>query len=450
MPPADAARFAILDKEDFDSPVKVTLERLPESRVQIHIEVEAERVEKSVDAAYRRLAPKVRVPGFRPGKAPRAMTEKYIGRERLMNDAIENLIPDVYNEAIETEDVHAIAQPELDGIELDPVRLKFIVPVRPSVHLGEYTSVRIPRDAVAVTDEMLTEQILLLRRRNAVQAPVERPIQWDDVITGDVSGSADGDSFVEDTDAEFPLREGVTLFVPGLAEGFIGMSKGEEKDLELTMPEDFRVERLAGQPAQFHVRIKEVKEEQLPDEDDDFAQAVNAEEFPTLDALKDRIRKDLTGSLEQQATAKLQQEAVDKLVEGATLEYPRVLVEREIDHLVRDSVGNDQQQYVAYLQRIGRSEADYRETLRDVADVRVKRSLTLNQLAETEGIDVTADEIEEELDTLVAPMGDDASRFRDMFATEEGVSTIRRNLMSRKTLERLTAIASGEREEQPV
>ena len=450
MPPADAARFAILDKEDFDSPVKVTLERLPESRVQIHIEVEAERVEKSVDAAYRRLAPKVRVPGFRPGKAPRAMTEKYIGRERLMNDAIENLIPDVYNEAIETEDVHAIAQPELDGIELDPVRLKFIVPVRPSVHLGEYTSVRIPRDAVAITDEMLTEQILLLRRRNAVQAPVERPIQWDDVITGDVSGSADGDSFVEDTDAEFPLREGVTLFVPGLAEGFIGMSKGEEKDLELTMPEDFRVERLAGQPAQFHVRIKEVKEEQLPDEDDDFAQAVNAEEFPTLDALKDRIRKDLTGSLEQQATAKLQQEAVDKLVEGATLEYPRVLVEREIDHLVRDSVGNDQQQYVAYLQRIGRSEADYRETLRDVADVRVKRSLTLNQLAETEGIDVTADEIEEELDTLVAPMGDDASRFRDMFATEEGVSTIRRNLMSRKTLERLTAIASGEREEQPV
>ena len=429
--------------------MKVTLERLPESRVQIHIEVEAERVEKSVDVAYRRLAPKIRVPGFRPGKAPRAMTEKYIGRERLMNDAIENLIPDVYNEAIESEDVDAIAQPELDGIEFDPVRLKFIVPVRPSVDLGEYASVRVPKDAVAVTEEMLSEQILLLRRRNAVQVPVDRPIQWNDVVTGDVSGSAEGDSFVEDTDAEFPVREGVVLFVPGLAEGFIGMSKGEEKDLELTMPEDFRVERLANQTANFHLNIKEVKEEQLPDEDDDFAQAVNAEEFPTLEALRERIRKDLTESLEQQSTAKLQQEAVDKLVEGATLEYPRVLVEREIDHLVRDSVGNDQQQYIAYLQRIGQSEADYRESLRDVADLRVKRSLTLNYLAETEGIEVTADEIEEELDKLVAPMGDDASRFRDMFATEEGVSTIRRNLMSRKTLERLTAIASGEREDQP-
>ncbi|MEO6397295.1 MAG: trigger factor, partial [Tepidiformaceae bacterium] len=373
--------------------MKVTLERLPESRVQLQIEVEAERVEKSVDAAYRRLATKTRVPGFRPGKAPRAMTEKYIGRERLMNDAIEKLIPDVYNEAIETEDVDAIAQPELDGIELDPVRLKFIVPVRPSVELGDYKTVRVTKDPVEVTEEMLDEQVLLLRRRNAVQVPVERPIQWNDVITGDVSGAVEGEEFVEDTDAEFPLREGVTLFVPGLAEGFIGMTKGEEKDLELTMPTDFRLERLAGKTANFHLLVKEVKEEQLPDEDDDFAQSVNAEEFPTLEALKERIRKDLSENLEQQATAKLQQDAVDKLVEGATLEYPRVLVEREIDHLVRDSVGNDQQQYTAYLQRIGRSEADYRETLRDVAEVRVKRSLSLNKLAETEGIDVSADEI---------------------------------------------------------
>lgn len=430
--------------------MKVTLERLPESRVQLQIEIEAERVEKSVDAAYRKLATRTRVPGFRPGKAPRAMTEKYIGRERLMNDAIEKLIPDVYNEAIETQDVDAIAQPELESIELDPVRLKFVVAVRPSVDLGDYKAVRVEKDAVAVTDEMLDEQILLLRRRNAIQAPVERPIQWDDVVTGDVLGSVEGEQFVEDLDAEFPLRQGVTLFVPGLAEGFIGMSKGEEKDLELTMPDDFRLDRLAGKPATFHLVIKEVKEEQLPDEDDDFAQSVNADEFPTLEALKERIRKDLSENLEQQAEAKLQQDAVDRLVEGATLEYPRVLVEREIDHLVRDSVGNDQQQYVAYLQRIGRSEADYRETLRDVAEVRVKRSLVLNHLAETEGIDVSADEIEEELDKLVAPMGDDASRFREMFATEEGVSTIRRNLMSRKTLERLTAIASGEREEQPV
>lgn len=429
--------------------MKVTLERLPESRVQLHIEVEPERVEKSVDTVYRRLAAKTRVPGFRPGKAPRAMTEKYIGRERLLNDAVEKLIPDVYNEAIESHDVDAISQPELDAIELDPVVLKFIVAVRPTVDLGEYKAVRVEKDPAEVTSEMLNEQLTLLRRRHATQVPVERPVQWNDVITGDVAGSTEGEAFVEDTDAEFPLREGVTLFVPNLAEAFVGMNKGEEKDVEIAMPEDFRVERLAGKPAAFHLHVKEVKEEQLPEEDDELAQMVNPDEFPTIDALRERIQKDIKDSLEQAATAKQQQESVDKLVEGATLEYPRVLVEREIDHLVRDSMGNDQGQYAAYLQRIGRSEAEYRETLRDVAEVRVKRSLVLNQLAEAEGIEVSAEEIEEELDSLVAPMGDDAPRFREMFATGEGVSTIRRTLLSRKTLDRLTAIASGEAEEKP-
>ena len=402
-----------------------------------------------MDSVYRRLAAKTRVPGFRPGKAPRAMTEKYIGRERLLNDAIEKLIPDVYNEAIESQDVDAIAQPELDAIEVDPVVLKFIVAVRPTVDLGDYTSVRAIKDPVEVTDEMLTEQILLLRRRHATQVPVERPIQWDDVVTGDVTGSADGDEFIKDEDAEFVLREGITLFIDGLAEAFVGMSKGETKDVEIAITEDFRVERLAGKLATFTLHVKEVKEEQLPDEDDELSQMVNPDEFPTMDALRERINKDLAESLEQQATAKQQQEAVDQLVEMATLEYPRVLVEREIDHLVRDSMGNDQGQYAAYLQRIGRSEADYRETLRDVAEVRVKRSLVLNQLAEAEGIEVSAEEIEEELDSLVAPMGEDASRFREMFSTGEGVSTIRRTLLSRKTLTRLTTIASGDVEEKP-
>jgi len=139
--------------------------------------------------------------------------------------------------------------------------------------------------------------------------------------------------------------------------------------------------------------------------------------------------------------------AVDALVEGAAVEFPRILVEREIDHIIRDSMGNDSSQYAAYLRRVGRSESEYRESLRDAAEARVRRSLALSELAEAEGIAVSAEEIEGELDKLVAPMGDDAERFRQMFATEEGVSTIRRNLLTRKTLERLAEIARGEVQE---
>jgi len=143
-------------------------------------------------------------------------------------------------------------------------------------------------------------------------------------------------------------------------------------------------------------------------------------------------------------------EAVDKLTEVATLEYPKLLVEHEITHLVNEATGNDQAQYQMYLRQFGRSEEEFRETWREAAEMRVKRSLVLSELAEAEGLEITAEEIDQELDSLVAPMGDDAERFRQMFASEEGVATIRRNLLSRKTLDRLAAIAKGELTEEPV
>lgn len=423
--------------------MKVTLERLPESRVQLDIEVEPERVAQSRDAAYRRLAPKVRVPGFRPGKAPRNMTERYIGESRLMNEAIDKLIPDVYNEAIEAEDVDAIAQPELENLELDPVRLKFIVAIRPTIDLGDYHTIHVDPTPVDVTPEMLDEQILLIQRRYAMQVPVDRPVAWGDILIADVKGEVDGDAFVEDEDAEFPIREGDVLFVPGLAEAFIGMTKGETKSADIPMPDDFRAEAIAGKAATFTLNLKEVKEEQLPDLDDDFAAQVNAEEFPTLDALKERISSDLAKALQDQSDAQLRTEALDKLVELATVEFPRVLVDREIDHIARDNAGNDEAAYATYLQRLGRTEEEYRESLRDAAEARVRRSLVLSQFSEAEGIEATAEEIDGELDKLVEPLGDEAPRFRDMFATEEGISTIRRNLNTRKTLDRLAEIATS-------
>lgn len=429
--------------------MKVTLERLPESRVQLDIEVDSERLQRSLDAAYKRLAARTRVPGFRPGKAPRAMIERHIGRDRLMNEALDKLVPDVYNEALETEDIDAIAQPELDKLELDPVRLKFIVPVRPTVGLGDYRAIRVEHEPVEATDGMVEEQLNLLRRRYAVQVPVERGARWDDILTGDVVGEIDGKPFVRDEDAEFPLREGQVLLIPGLTEAFQGMKKGEEKAVDLTIPDDFSAEDYRGKTATFTLTIKEVKEEQLPDLDDEFANQVNADEFPTLDALRERIRHDILESLEEGEKARFRSAAVDKLVALATLEYPRVMVEREIDHLVSDSVGNDHQAYHSYLARVGRSEAEYRESLREAAETRLRRGLVLGELAEAESIDVTPEEIEAELERLIAPMGDDAARFREMFSSPQGVETIRRNLTTQKTLDRVAAIANGDLQEEP-
>lgn len=430
--------------------MKVTLERLPESRVQLQIEIDDERLEKSLDSAYKRIAQRNRFPGFRPGKAPRPIVERAVGREGLIREALDKLVPAAYNEAIETENVDAIGQPDLQIDQLEPVKFTATVPIRPTVQLNDYRAIRVDREAVEVTGEMVEEQILLLRRRHATQVPVDRPIQWDDVIIADVKASEeDGNQFLDDENAEFPLREGRVLFAPGLAEAFLGMTKGDEKTLDLEIPADFNIEQLQGKKVTFTLNVHEVKEEQLPEADDEFANMVNPDEFPDFATLRARIESDIKASLEEQAEQKFRSAAVDRLVEGATLEYPRVLVEHEIDHLIREAMGNsNQQQYQLYLQSMGKSEAEFRETWREAAEMRLRRSLVLSELAEAEGLDVSAEEIEEELDTLVAPLGDDAARFRQMFATEEGVSTIRRNLLSRKTLDRLAAIARGELQEE--
>ncbi len=424
--------------------MKVTLERLPESRVQLAIEVDQDRVEKSLDAAYKRLAARSRIPGFRPGKAPRHIVERHFGREGLIREALDRLVPDIYNEALESEDIDAIAQPELEILDLEPVRFTATVAVRPSVTLGDYAAIRIAAEHPKVTDEQLAEQILLLRRRFAMLAPVERGTKWDDVITADIEGEVEGELFVKDDEAEFPLREGQVLLLPGLAEAFLGMAKGDAKSIDLQVPDNFRSERMQGKQATLRLAVKEVKEEQLPAEDDEFAAQVNSEEFPTLAALKERLQSDLQKALQDEADAKLRNEAVDKLVEGATLEFPRILVDREIDHIIQDSMGTDRAAYANYLARVGRSEAEYRETLREAAEGRVRRSLVLSQLAEDEKVEVTNADVEAELDTLTAPMGDDAARFREMFASTEGLATIRRNLLSRKTLDRLAQIVTAD------
>ena len=425
--------------------MKVTLERLPESRVLLDIEVDADRLERSLDAAYKRIAQRSRIPGFRPGKAPRAVVERNYGRQGLIREALDKLVPDVYNEVIETEDVDAIAQPDLEIVEIEPVRFKATVPVRPTVSLNDYHSIRVEKDAVEVTDEMVAEQIMGLRRRHATQVPVERPVQWEDILIADVNGSVEGESFINDDDAEFALREGQVLLMPGLAEAFIGMERGEEKTLELQVPEDFRAERLQGKTASFTLTLKEVKEEQLPEEDDEFANSVNAEEFETIEALRQRIRDDLQKSLEEQADARFRNRAIDRLVETATLDYPRLLIDREIDHLVNESTGNDRQAYLGYLQRVGRSEQDFRETFREAAEARVKRSLAISQLAVDEQVEVSDDDIEAEIDRLAGPLGEEESNaFRQIFQNEEGRNSVARQLLNQKTLDRLAAIAAGE------
>ena len=425
--------------------MKVTLERLPESRVQLEIEVEPDRLERSLDAAYKRLVPTLRIPGFRPGKAPRRVVERMVGRERLLHEALDNLVPAVYTEALESEEIDPVDQPELEILETEPVRFKATVPIRPTVTLGDYSTIRIAPEPVEVTDEMFEEQMTLIRRRFATIGPVERGAEWNDHLTADVKGTVEDTPFVQDEDVDFQLIEDQRLFLPGLAEEFLGMEAESEKTVEIEVPEDFPPQ-FAGKTASITLTVKAVKEEELPDEDDDLAQQVNAEEFETIDELRERVRHELQETLQQQADEAYRLKAVDELVGLSEIEFPQVLLDREIDELIRQDHGSDVRAYQAHLAQVGKSTEEFRELYREPAQERLFRSLVLGEFTTAEGIEVSDEEVVEQREKMLEPLGEEAANMRTMFESESGAANIRGSLLTEKTLARLQEIASAEPE----
>jgi trigger factor len=437
--------------------VKVSAQKIPDSQVVLEIEVEPERVEKALDRAYRRLVTRTRVPGFRPGKAPRAMLERYLGRDALLREALDRLVPEVYQEATRQEEVEPIDLPELEVVTTEPLVVKATVPVRPAIDLGDYRQVRVLREPVEVPQEKVERALEDLRRRYAVLEPVDRPVQWGDILRADVIGTVGDVTIVDQKDVEFRLREGQTVSLPGFAERLLGLTKGVETEVEISVPADFSDLGVAGKTARYRVVIHEIKEEKLPPLDDGFARQVG-EGFPSLAALRERIESDIRQVEEEVALHRYHDQILAALEERATLEFPPVLVEREVERLLRDEVRTsgaglgrplpkaevDERDLERYLRVRGKSEEELRQELRPLAVERVRRSLILTRVAEAENIDVSDADIDQEVERLVSSAGAQAEGLRRLFAGADGRDALRRRLLTRGTLDRLVSIASGE------
>lgn len=424
--------------------MKVTVERIPDSQVLLNIEIDPERVESSIDQAYKRLAPRARIPGFRPGKAPRALVERHYGRETLLHEALDRLVPVVVQEAIEAESIDLVDRPELEISSLDPVVVKATVPVRPTVELGDYRALRVERQPVEVDPERIQETLENLRERYATFEPVDRPIEDGDQIRAAIRATVDGREEVNREDEELIVTEDQMTGLRGLYPLLLGLSAGAAETFEVPIPADDDDEELAGNTITYTVEIKDVKARVLPDLDDDFAKEVG-ESFATLDALRERIESDIKSRLETEADQKLEEDALTKLTEDATVEFPPQIVEREIERMLIDQgvPGDDRRTFERFLQRAGLSEDQLRTEFRPTAAERIRRSLVLSRLRELENIAVIPADVEEELDRISGG-GPQGEQLRKIFDTESGRETIERSLLSRKTVERLRQIALGE------
>ena len=418
--------------------MKVTAERIPEAQVVLDIELDDERVERSLNQAARRLSQRYRIPGFRKGKAPRQVVERALSVDAVFEEAAERMLPQAVQEALEGEGLETVAPPEVEITAREPLTLRVTVPLPPTIELGDYRSIAVARPESEYSEELVDEQVLSLRRRHALLEPVERAPQLDDQVTADLRAVVGEKEVLSESGAEFFLREGQQVALPGLLEQLLGLEIGVEHQFELDVEEDWPDDEVAGQTVQFHVTIHEVKQEELPDPDDDFAMEVS-DEFETFAELRARIADQLREGAEQRGKEQLRAAVLQAAIAKATLEYPPALVAHEVEHMRQEFARQMGQDPATFLRDEGEQGEQLLASFRAQANDRVINTLVLQEVTKAEQIDVTDEEVEADLEEMLRAVPEEQ-------APQDAVldqlrANIRERLVRERTVERLEQIA---------
>jgi trigger factor len=422
--------------------VKLSSEKIENSQVILNIEAEPEEVELALEEAYRHLAKSTDIPGFRRGKAPRAMLERYLGREVLLEEATEHLVPQLLGRALEEQGIDAIAEPEIEITQNDPLIFKSTVSVRPTVELGDYRQIRVDPEPVEVADEEVDKAMEQIRYQQAPWQPAERPVQFGDLVTINVEGSVDDKPALDRKELQYQVLKESPFPVPGFWEQLEGLEKGQEKEFTLSFPDDYELNQFAGKECQFKVLVSEIKEKILPELDDEFAKSLG-QGFETLESLHQRVASNLKAMAEESAKRRLEEKAIEALVEQSKVDFPPVLVEHEIDRLIKEREASLE----GRIQDRGKSVEELKEALRPLAVNRIKHALILGKVAEEEKIEVADAELDEEIEAMAQGAGERGEELRKAFSSAAARQSIEEVLLTRKTLKRLTEIAQeGEAE----
>ena len=429
--------------------VTVSSNPQPGSRVQLEIEVDPDEVTRHFATAYRHVAERTRVPGFRPGKAPRHVIDRFVGRGSVIAEAIEHLVGESYDAALDQTTIIPIDQPEVDidpaGVaEGQAVRFTATVAVRPEVSLGAYTEYPFTLETPETTDEQVDAVIEELRSEQATLRPIDdRGAAKDDVAAVKFVGTIDGEPFEGGSADRLPLVIGEERMIPGWEEELIGLKVGETKGFDATFPDDYRVEELRGKRAHFEVELLDLRERLLPEVDDDFARSVG--DVQSVDELRTEIRDALQKRAEDEARHAYADRIIDFAASNATVELPEVMIANEIE-IMRDELGNRlAQQRIGmeqYLALAKQTPEELATELREPASRRVKVLLVLSAIAEKEGIDATDAEVQAEIDDQLARYGNDP-RLAESLSTRRARSYLRMTLRNRKLVDTLIDRALG-------
>jgi len=420
------------------------------NQVTIVVEIDKELMESGVQKAYMKARKNIMIPGFRKGKAPRKMIESLYGAHVFYEDGLEEIFPEVYEEAVVKQDVKAVGRPSLTDIDISEdgiVTITLTTEVYPEVTLGKYKGLEVEKAEATVTDEQVQAELDRMAQNVASTETVERAAEMGDTANIDFEGFDNGVPFDGGKGENFDLKLGSGSFVPGFEEQVVGMTAGEEKDIDITFPEDYHAE-LAGKAVVFHVKLNKVTVTNVPAQDDEFAKDVS--EFSTLDELKADIRAKALENAQKQIDSAFEQACVDKAAENTTVEMPKALVEQELDtQMERFAYQLQMSGYSVeqYAKMMGGDLSTMRNAFRPGAEKQAKVNVTLAKIVEEEKITVTDEEIAEELEAMAKQYEMEVEKIKDMVPAEELKTSLETRKAVKVVVDSAVAVAPKAKEE---
>ena len=382
--------------------MSVTVEKLEKNMAKLTIEVSADELEKAIQAAYLKQKNRINIPGFRKGKAPRAMIEKMYGAGIFYEDAANALIPNAYSEALAECEETIVSQPSIDVVQLEkgkPFIFTAEVALKPEVTLGEYKGLEVPKSELEVTEEEIAGELRKEQESNSRTIDVDdRAVADGDKVTLDYEGFVDGEAFDGGKGTDYPLTIGSGAFIPGFEEQLVGAEIGKETEVNVTFPENYQAENLAGKPAVFKCTVKKIEVKELPELDDEFAKDVS--EFDTLEEYKADIKKNLEEKKADAAKRAKEDAAVDAAIEKASMEIPDAMIDTQVSNMIEDFARRIQSQGLTmeqYLQFTGMTPAALQEQMKPQALKRIQSRLVLEKIAEVENIQISDEKLDEEI-----------------------------------------------------
>lgn len=398
------------------------VEKKEKNQVALSIVVAADVFEAACEKSYRKNVRNINIQGFRQGKAPRKIIEKLYGPEIFYDDAMNECIPDAYEAAVAEAGLKVVSQPSITEVDVKDGEFLFtaVVYVKPEVSVKDYKGIEAEKEEVAVSAEDVEAELARMQTRNARQVSVEREAKKGDVVNLDFEGFVDGVAFEGGKGEKFDLELGSGMFIPGFEEQLEGKNVGDECEVNVTFPEEYNEKSLAGKPAVFKCKINEIKENQKPELDDEFAKDVS--EFDTIAELKADIEKKMVESKQSSTDTAFQERVMDKVIENMEAEIPDAMVETQLDRVAEDfsyRLAMQGMEFESYLKMTGMTMEQFRSVFAPQALRQVKIRLALEKIAELEGMDITEEDLNAEFDKLADNNKMDIAKVKELLAAED-------------------------------